>query len=69
MSLWNRLTRPLINQWHRFHAWRATRLYAQVAAEGARLERKLHKADRLTAKHVYPPEEQLPLPLEKKDRR
>lgn len=65
MPLWKKLTRPLINQWHRFHSWRAHRMYAQVAAGGTKLERKLHKADLLIAKHVYPPEEQLPLPLEK----
>ncbi len=55
MTLWNRLTRPLIKQWHRLHAWRATRLYASVAARSLKLEADLHKADRLTAKHVRPP--------------
>lgn len=51
----------LTNLWHRFHIWRALRLYRSVIRHEADALMEKAKADRLMMKHAEPPQPRLPL--------
>lgn len=53
--------RGLIKLWHRFHIWRAMRLYREVIAMEQTARLLMAEADRLMTKHAEPPQPRLPL--------
>lgn len=63
MSIWqsNGPMRPRKGLWHRFHVWRAKRIYRRIVTmEGEALALKA-KADALMRKHAEPPQLRLDL--------
>jgi hypothetical protein len=61
MSEFLRFMRAPIRAWHRFHIWRAKRIYLRVAAMPAKAKRLTAKADALMRRHAEDPQRRLDL--------
>ena len=47
--------------WHRFHVWRARRMYARIKRMEEEAEALMAKADALMRRHAEDPQRRLPL--------
>ena len=63
MNTWgsNGLLRTLRRLWHRFHIWRAKRMYARVERMDREAQAIFEKANALTRRHAEDPQRRLPL--------
>lgn len=50
-----------IRLWHRFHVWRAKRMYARVERMDREAQVIFEKANALTRRHAEDPQRRLPL--------
>ncbi len=51
----------LLRLWHRFHVWRARRMYRRIAAMDAKAKRMKPHADLLMRRHAQDPQGRLDL--------
>lgn len=63
MNIWqsNALSKALVRQWHRFHVWRAMRMYRRVAQMWPEAEVLKARADMLMRRHAEDPQQRLDL--------
>lgn len=63
MNTWqsSALFKAPMRLWHRFHVWRAMRLYRQVLRLESDAQWLTHRADELMMKHAEDPQRRLPL--------